>query len=547
MKKWCRGLRIKLLTIGLIPIFALAIVAMIGHNSIEQLDHELQVAYKDKIPQTELLGDVNFELNSSVRWLLNAIVIENNISERESSIARAIANIDSGEKKLRIYFDQTHSKEAKKIISEQFFPDILDAKTDINNTIKELKKNSVEGNLEAKKIFLEEVRHHTVNISNYLEKIKEIRQKRNLEAMNLSFANSDYQDKLIRGISVTAILLTLFVSIYLIASLIKSLMKLIARLDEAGQEVSSAAIQVADTAQELSHATTEQSASLQETASAVEEMHAVVKRNSENAATTAMTSEHSKSTANKGQDIVKHMIQAIEDVRSSNEKIMNQIYESNDQISDLTNVISNIANKTKVINEIVFQTKLLAFNASVEAARAGEAGKGFSVVAEEVGNLAQMSGNAAKEISDLLVQSIERVNSTVNNTREKVNHLIQEGNHKVNHGVNVSCTCDDVLKEIVSCVENVSVLSNEISMASNEQAEGIQEINKAMRLLDQVTNQNAASSHQSSSAATVLSNQAKTLKEEINQLVVMINGSEKRSEERRETQNYFVPNMVGTK
>lgn len=102
------------------------------------------------------------------------------------------------------------------------------------------------------------------------------------------------------------------------------------------------------------------------------------------------------------------MIHSITEISESNDRIMSQVADGNRKISEIVQVISEIGNKTKVINDIVFQTKLLSFNASVEAARAGEHGKGFAVVAEEVGNLAQMSGNAAKEISDMLNGSVSR-------------------------------------------------------------------------------------------------------------------------------------------
>jgi methyl-accepting chemotaxis protein len=206
---------------------------------------------------------------------------------------------------------------------------------------------------------------------------------------------------------------------------------------------------------------------------------------------------------------------------------MTQITESNQKMADVVNVIQEIGSKTKVINDIVFQTKLLSFNASVEAARAGEHGKGFAVVAEEVGNLAQMSGNAAKEITGLLEDSIKKVESLVIETRSKVETLAQQGKQEVDEGVEVAKRCGQVLGNIVTDSTSVASMASEISSASQEQAQGISEINKAMSQLDQVTQQNSAAGEQAARAAEDLSLQAEVLKTAVDQLVFAIKGDQR--------------------
>ncbi len=205
---------------------------------------------------------------------------------------------------------------------------------------------------------------------------------------------------------------------------------------------------------------------------------------------------------------------------------MVQVNQSNLQMADIIKVIHQIGEKTKVINDIVFQTKLLSFNASVEAARAGEHGKGFAVVAEEVGNLAQMSGNAAREISDMLAGSISKVETIVQETKTKVESLISLGKQKVDSGVSVAKQCAEVLTEIVDNVSKVSGLAHEISSASQEQAQGVAEINKAMSQMDTVTQQNAATSEETASAAEELSAQAETLKSAVEDLVRTVEGGQ---------------------
>jgi methyl-accepting chemotaxis protein len=189
-------------------------------------------------------------------------------------------------------------------------------------------------------------------------------------------------------------------------SLVASLKQISDALDESSAQVSSAAGQIASSSEELSQAATEQASSLEETSSSVEEMSSMVNINTENAKKASENSEISKRQAERGRTVVQEMVLSMSQINESNNNIMTQINHSNEQMGEIVKVIQEIETKTKVINDIVFQTKLLSFNASVEAARAGEQGKGFAVVAEEVGNLAQMSGNAAKEISEMLASSV---------------------------------------------------------------------------------------------------------------------------------------------
>jgi len=297
-------------------------------------------------------------------------------------------------------------------------------------------------------------------------------------------------------------------------------------LTTSSEDVTHSSVEIASASQELSQASTEQAASLEETASAIEELSSMVTKNSDNARNAAQSTDEAQTKANRGKDSVERMMHSMEEINTSNENIMGQINDSNNKMGEIVKVIQEIGNRTKVINDIVFQTKLLSFNASVEAARAGEHGKGFAVVAEEVGNLAQMSGNAAKEISEMLEDSIRKVESIVDETKTKVERLIVEGKEKINSGVDVARECGDILNEIVENVSGVSSMAGEISSASQEQTQGISEINKAVAQLNQVTQQNAAGSSNTANSATQLSAQADALKMVVHQLSATIFGSD---------------------
>jgi len=208
----------------------------------------------------------------------------------------------------------------------------------------------------------------------------------------------------------------------------------------------------------LSQRAEEQASTLEETASSMEELTGTVKNNADNAQQANQLAAGARGTAEKGGDVVKEAVVAMEEINSSSTKIAEII---------------------GVIDEIAFQTNLLALNASVEAARAGEQGRGFAVVATEVRNLAGRSATAAKEIKDLITDSAEKV---------------QNGSKLVNES-------GETLSEIVAGVKKVGDIISEIAAASSEQSAGIDQINKAVSQMDEMTQQNAALAEEASAAS----------------------------------------------
>ncbi len=340
------------------------------------------------------------------------------------------------------------------------------------------------------------------------------------EAQSLSKKSTIWMLSLI----VSGLLLGIGVAFAFANYIIKAINLVTELLTQNSVQLAGASETIASSSQELSQATTEQAASLQQTAASIEQMSSMVTKNSENARMAADTSSQSQLRVEEGKSAVEQMANAMGDINSANDNIMNQINQSNAQMTEILTVILEIGNKTKVINDIVFQTKLLSFNASVEAARAGEHGKGFAVVAEEVGNLAQMSGNAAKEISQMLAEGNQKVAKIVANTKSSVESLIKEGKSKVEIGNNVAQQCGQILNSIVSNVGDVNRMAGEISLASQEQSMGVREITNAIGQLETATQQNAANSEQSSKAAEELASQAETLRSAVGDLIQLVRG-----------------------
>src|SRR6185437_478500 len=181
------------------------------------------------------------------------------------------------------------------------------------------------------------------------------------------------------------------------------------------------------------------------------------------------------------------------------------------KLETIREVVRQIEEKTKIINDIVFQTKLLSFNASIEAARAGEQGKGFAVVAEEIGELARLSGGASREIHRLLDESNQRVEFT-----------IQETETKAEAGQTVSAICASVFHKIADNIEELDKMMASISTAAQEQEQGIRHTAQAMDSLSAVTTRNTQLAQQALNFAAFLQAQSESLRQNVSILESVI-------------------------
>lgn len=313
-------------------------------------------------------------------------------------------------------------------------------------------------------------------------------------------------------------LLALVVGYILINKITGRIISLADRLKQSAEVTRDGSNTVKDASFQVSSATQEQAAAIQETATTLDEISAMVAKSVDNARTSSELANDSFNIAEEGKDSVLQMRNSMEEIRTNNESVVSQIENSNKEIEGIINVIHNISEKTKVINDIVFQTKLLSFNASVEAARAGENGKGFAVVAEEIGNLATMSGNSSREINELLQQSIQSVENTIRLTKEKVEVMISEGQSKVDNGVSVAAKCEKILNQIVKNVSSVKHAMSDVSIAAEEQSKGVSNISDAMNMLDKTTQDNTKTVHQTAEQSEKLFREADNLSEIIFQL-----------------------------
>lgn len=290
-------------------------------------------------------------------------------------------------------------------------------------------------------------------------------------------------------------------------------------------ELGGAATKIAEDSAQLSNAAIEQSNFLQETASTVSEISSMIQKNSEAAQKSKELSAQSKNSADQGQQTVDSMLMAIGEIESNNMALSEQVKSSNGQLSEITKMIHQIASKTIIINDIVFQTKLLSFNASVESARAGEYGKGFAVVASEIGKLAQMSGGAAKEITFMLQESVFQVESIVHDTKDKIDTLMKSSKEKIDFGSETARLCKEALNEILTNVKSVDKLVSDIAVSSKEQSIGVTQITQAMDRLEVVANQNSTVTQSSVAVSEQMKAQTLGLHQSVGTLSQYVDGA----------------------
>lgn len=307
-------------------------------------------------------------------------------------------------------------------------------------------------------------------------------------------------------------------------SLVETLLQIADRLQSSTQTLADTSREVASTSDFLSQSSTEQNATIQGTSQAVQEISSMTDVNRENVTASALNAKESLAKISEGKEAISIMLETIQKISVSNEKMIEQVNKNSTEFGEVTRLIKDIDVKTKVINDIVFQTKLLSFNASVEAARAGEHGKGFAVVAEEIGNLAIMSGQAANEISDLLNNSVKRVNEIVNNSQGQMVSIMESGKSTIEDGHSAVNNCHRIFDQISVDSQGISNMLEEINSGTIEQSKGIEEVNKSMLQINDVANKTAQIAQDSLKMAEKLNNQSESIASVNIELTTMLNG-----------------------
>ncbi len=270
-------------------------------------------------------------------------------------------------------------------------------------------------------------------------------------------------------------------SLIIVFGITKALNKMIAGMNAGAEQVEGASAIIFESSRQLAEGSSGQAAAIEQTSASMEEMSAMTGRNAEN--------------ASQADTLMKEVAQVVGSANESMDKLTVSM-------QDITKASEETSNIVKTIDEIAFQTNLLALNAAVEAARAGESGAGFAVVADEVRNLAMRAADAAKNTTQLIEGTVAKI--------ETGSHLVR--------------TTNEAFDKVTESTEKVEGLVANISDASREQSDGINQVNIAISEMDKVVQQNAAHSEESAASAEEMNAQANKLKYLVKDLTKMVTG-----------------------
>ena len=306
--------------------------------------------------------------------------------------------------------------------------------------------------------------------------------------------------------------------------IVKDFVVLGERLKQVLAQISSGSEKVLASSGELETSSSSQAEAVQETAATLEEVRSIIGSNLQMTLRSEQLSNQTEQSANDSCELMKTLTSTIENVKQGNDDALNRVTLSYNEIRDISQVLKSIDAKTGVINDIVFQTKLLSFNASVEAARAGEHGKGFAVVAEEVGKLAAMTGAAALEINETMKKSMTNVNDLIKNSEDSVLESFREVSKRVQSTVDLSLKTAGALNEILNRAQETNSNMKDIAVASREQTTAVEQIAMAVNQIDQGVQQTATSAKNANAISNALNEQVKALDEINVRIQEILNG-----------------------
>ncbi len=325
-----------------------------------------------------------------------------------------------------------------------------------------------------------------------------------------AIAKAEAMNKIFLPVSILTLLLSgflLFIINLLLKSLSSSITDNITNLSRSSEEIKESSDRTCRFSKELEKMNQEQLISVETTSHSLTEIDAMAKKTAKNTVEAVSLSNQAITKADEGRTIINKMLIAINNMTDVNSKVTTRISGIRSEISDIVGIMSKVGEKTNVINDIVRQTKLLSFNASVEAARAGEHGKGFAVLAQEIANLANMSGEASIQINNILKSGLSTVEEIAKTVESDIQTLVNETNTNITETIEVGNECKLSISEIFNNIKVVIQMMDEIKLATLEQAQGVGYANESVKTMHQHSSKYGQASEESETISKQLRQQ----------------------------------------
>lgn len=514
-----KSLRGKIILMSFVPLFIMFSIAILVLFQVQGLSANLSSVIKETVPAITTSKDMTSDLIAMEAALFGAIHSKGNIDQYNDFFNKYEDSISRFESSLERYAKYKVPEKAVALRAKVF--EVWKKQIILLNEAKVFMDGEKIPELQS--IFTDKIKPTVAEMRDVLSNI-ELNNTDIIEKEKSKSEKGFDKNKLIFGAS-ALVLCCLGFSVVLSGKLSRELNALTINLYKEAETTKQQSTLVLSSSESLSESSSHSARAIHETSAAVKEIKRMSERSNESTNRSAEVAKESVEFVGLSEKSLKSVQVSFDEIDKSNIEMTSVATENNRNAAEILTVIEMIADKTHMINEIVFQTKLLSFNASVEAARAGEHGKGFAVVAEEIGSLAKNSGSAADEITLLLHDSRQKIKNIVDTSARSTDEVVKKIQLKVEDSKHYLEKSISELSNIVGKSREAEELASTILVSTQEQENGLEEITSSLNKLDQLSQKNLQDGKNLGESSEMLLGQANNLGIIVNSLQKIIKGT----------------------
>lgn len=514
-----KGLRGKMMLIVLVPILVQFIQSVLVNKEITKLSANNVQTLENTVPSLTTSKEIQIEI-VKLDQAINLAYLSKSQDDKDLQISESEASIEKINSAFERYnkFEIANKALALRTSASKKWNESL---VETNGSL-ELLKNKQFDSAEQK------IKNSVLPILGELKDILQNIELNNLESIESEIKNAKAGAANAKYIAIVALAIGIVLSLLFglimsskVSNRIEGLTRLLGQAVESSQQESEALVESSESLVKMS---SETASAVVQASATMEKVKDVVQQNAENTKHSAQASNENVENVNEGRSMLNEVRDAFSELQKVKVQLSNEVQKSNEQFAGVFQMIAGISEKTRVIHDIVLQTKLLSFNASVEAARAGENGKGFSVVAGEIGALARHSGGAAQEISEMIEQSQQKTNDILNSTKESMTAVSEGIQINIEKSLNLIEKSLHAFDQIFQKTSEVNQQMTEINVSTQSQLDAIEEMKKAIEIIGTVAEKNKSEGDKLAINSSVLLKSAENVQDAASSLDHVISG-----------------------